>query len=566
MAKLTQDKAEALNKVKENWRNLSGMSDEFKNDRDIVLAAIKENGQALKYASDDLKHNKEIVLLAVDQNWKALMHASRYIKNNKEIVLLAIKQSWKALGHSSRYIKNNKEVVLEAIKQNTEALQYCSNHLKNNRNFILELVKKDWRALKYASDEVQNDKNFILAVVKLNGLALKYAKRWEQDSDICTAAVENNGLALEFCTISKLLHVTELRWVPTKKWHKIGGMWASREKPTQERPITLKAIKQNHNAFQYVSDLLKNDPGSLKAMARENGMILKFIDITKFSQEILYDISFTAVYNNLDAFQYISDQLKNDPRFLTAMARKNGMILKFIDITKFSQETLDDIFHSTIHNNPLAIEFASDYIKSNVDIIISLTEKFPMFLRLIDLKAIAQRDREYIADLVIEKDALALEAIDSEVFPPQIYERIVREATESNPFALRSAKLERFSQDVARDITLKAIQKKGYALQFATENFKDDKEIVTAAVLQNKNSIKYASKRLQNDPQIIQLTEKKLDVSNMKNCDFNKFAINKFKDIGIIRETNDANQQDEPKHDLSNMGDQNENTPNDHQQ
>eukprot|EP00971_Amphidinium_carterae_P140144 2776919-Amphidinium_carterae.1 len=51
---------------------LNLLPEEFKRDRDIVLAAVSLNGNALQYAADKCKQNREIVLTAVRANGRAL--------------------------------------------------------------------------------------------------------------------------------------------------------------------------------------------------------------------------------------------------------------------------------------------------------------------------------------------------------------------------------------------------------------------------------------------------------------------------------------------------------------
>ena len=64
---------------------------EFRADREIVLAAVKKDGQALRYAADELKADREIVLAAVKKYGRALNYASDELKKDKEIILAAAK-------------------------------------------------------------------------------------------------------------------------------------------------------------------------------------------------------------------------------------------------------------------------------------------------------------------------------------------------------------------------------------------------------------------------------------------------------------------------------------------
>ncbi len=107
-------KEEAIEQVKKNGYFLSDVSDEFKNDKEIVLAAVSNKGWTLKYASNELKNNKEIVLAAVSNNGYSLKYASDELKNDKEFVLAAVSNDGWSLQYASNELKNNKEIVLAA--------------------------------------------------------------------------------------------------------------------------------------------------------------------------------------------------------------------------------------------------------------------------------------------------------------------------------------------------------------------------------------------------------------------------------------------------------------------
>ena len=57
------------------------ISEDLKNDGEIVLAAVKQNGMALSYASRDLKSDRGVVLAAVNLNVQALGRASPALCN-----------------------------------------------------------------------------------------------------------------------------------------------------------------------------------------------------------------------------------------------------------------------------------------------------------------------------------------------------------------------------------------------------------------------------------------------------------------------------------------------------
>ena len=57
--KVIISKEEALKAVRQNGGSLYYVSEELRNDKELVVLAIRENTEAFKYAGDELKNNKE---------------------------------------------------------------------------------------------------------------------------------------------------------------------------------------------------------------------------------------------------------------------------------------------------------------------------------------------------------------------------------------------------------------------------------------------------------------------------------------------------------------------------
>lgn len=95
----TKDKALLI--VASDGMELQYVSDELKNDRDVVIMAIKQCGLALEYASATLRAEKEIVVIAAKQNgWAAFMSSNKDLYFDKEVMLAALKnndENWEEL-------------------------------------------------------------------------------------------------------------------------------------------------------------------------------------------------------------------------------------------------------------------------------------------------------------------------------------------------------------------------------------------------------------------------------------------------------------------------------------
>lgn len=65
---------------------LSELSDDLKDDKEIVSLCIKYGGYYLKYASERLKADKEVVMIAINNDKYAIRYASEEIQNDPEII------------------------------------------------------------------------------------------------------------------------------------------------------------------------------------------------------------------------------------------------------------------------------------------------------------------------------------------------------------------------------------------------------------------------------------------------------------------------------------------------
>ena len=58
-------------------------------DKNEALSAVRQDGLALKFVSDELRNDRELVKLAVKQDGKALAHASYSLRRDPELRRLA---------------------------------------------------------------------------------------------------------------------------------------------------------------------------------------------------------------------------------------------------------------------------------------------------------------------------------------------------------------------------------------------------------------------------------------------------------------------------------------------
>jgi hypothetical protein len=143
------------------------LSERLKHNREFLITLIKNcsGGEfVLKFVSEQFKNDRELVLIAVKKYGKVLEFASDTLKNDKEIVFEAMKKYY-YFEFVSEELKNNKEFVLQVMDLNTFDFKYLSDGLQNDKDFIIKMANKKPSILNYVNDILQNDSD-ILALKK----------------------------------------------------------------------------------------------------------------------------------------------------------------------------------------------------------------------------------------------------------------------------------------------------------------------------------------------------------------------------------------------------------------
>ena len=99
--------------TKDSFHVLSNISDELKNDKDIILQGMKYNISAIQFASPKLQDDKELVMQAVKQLGYNLKFISDRLKDDPDIVIEAVKNDSYVLKYASERIKNNPDLIKE---------------------------------------------------------------------------------------------------------------------------------------------------------------------------------------------------------------------------------------------------------------------------------------------------------------------------------------------------------------------------------------------------------------------------------------------------------------------
>ena len=103
---------------------------------------------------------------------------------------------------------------------------------------------------------------------------------------------------------------------------------------------------------------------------------------------------------------------------------------------------------------------------------------------------------------IVKQNGFALEYASEELKNDK---EIVLEVVKQNGYALKYASKE-LKND--KEVVLEAVKQNGYALRFVSETLKNDKQIVLISVRQNGNALHYASEILKNDKEVVLISVK----------------------------------------------------------
>lgn len=164
-------------------RILEDIPERFLKNKKIALKAVEKRGLSIKYFKDFL-NDKDVALKAVSNNGVAAKYLSENLRNDRELMLHAIRHNDSYM----YYVNSDPEGIV---------LQYVGDNLKNDKQFLLEAlgnIKFSGIALKYAG---YMDEDIALAAVSTNAQALLYVNDDLLTKDFMVKAISKNWSVID---------------------------------------------------------------------------------------------------------------------------------------------------------------------------------------------------------------------------------------------------------------------------------------------------------------------------------------------------------------------------------
>jgi len=395
-------------------------------------------------------------------------------------------------------------------KINWEILINSEKYLKHTCRHGYAYAFRDWRGepvalkgvpvTKFVCSEILNDLGVFKKILEKDYFLIKY---------IGNALINNIDL----------FNYARTLWVKNKNNIKKDSRLFESFHPIfyfkllNNREVAFQSVQDIKNILKFLNHEFKNDFSIVYSAVSKNGLELK--DASERLKDD-FQIASAAIYNNIDAWEYVSEILKKNKNFVLNAAKQIRGVIKYVGE---KMKTDKDVALAAISIDSEAITHVSENLKLDKEIMLCAISKYIGAIKYIpdNLK----HDKEVIlAGVTIDGEALAYA---SEKLRDNKY--IVIQAIKKNPLALKHASL-RLQNDI--NIVLLAVNLNKWALEFASDNLKEDiavfyrafstkkqikgqktkdvnniKEIIIQLVKQDGMILKCLSENFKNDKEVV---------------------------------------------------------------
>ena len=343
----------------------------------------------------------------------------------------------------SKYIEELNKQLLK--KKNDEKWSY-----RDDKEVVLAAAKGggffNWEAFEYVSDRLKKDKDVILAVSG-NCDSLKYAsENLTKDRTFILTAVKKNGCNLRYAS----------------------------EELKNDKEVVLTAIKENGYALRYASEKIKNDKEVVLTAVKKDYSALEYAskDLRNNKEVVL-----TAVKKYYSALEYASEDLRNNKEFMKIMLSISPKCALYASPNlKKDREIIGPLFLRCIDNVVEEnIQYLTEELKNDFDFMCEFASHFFCF---------NSNSSFNIFDYCGEK-----------LKNDNMFIDIVKIIKKYNSFGCDDEKIKKMISESEykddRRFVMKIVSGIFNGLQFVNDKFKNDREIVLAAVKYDSSNLKY---------------------------------------------------------------------------
>ncbi|MBA3721977.1 MAG: DUF4116 domain-containing protein [Parachlamydiaceae bacterium] len=269
--------------------------------------------------------------------------------------------------------------------------------------------------------------------------------------------------------------------------------------------------------YPFISPELVKDKDFAISAVKEAENFLKFVPANLQDDE---DVVLAAIQHKQNyeecPFQYASDRLRNKKNVVLEAVRVNPRALQFAEAYINDPEVIEE----AVKTDPVGFRYASTELRNNKSYVFSLLEKgynrifkylppalkndFDFMKQAVSIRGFslfyastALKNHKELVLIAIKNCPETIENISSEL---QEDPEVVAAALDQDPEVLTA--LSDTQQNIKTNV-LKSVSRDGKMLDWVIKKFRDDFDVVLAAVKNNPLALQYASDRLKQHPDII---------------------------------------------------------------
>ena len=440
---------------------LTHMSEEIRDNYDLVLTAVKRYGGNLESASKQLQDNDDIVAAAVKNSSGALKFASPRLKNNFDIVMTAVKSSSFTLLYAGEEMQDNFDIVMTAVThQNTnyfhpDVIESISDRLRNDFDISLAIVKKRGSDLEHLSPDMRDNFDIVAAAVQSNGSAIQHAsEKFRTDRELILKLLKSLPQDSSVDKMNEFSTDVFLQYID--------------EKFCNDKEVVLEAVKYNGMELQYAGQYtwfgmqydINDDEEIVHTAVSNNGNALRYASSALRGNKT---IALAAIKDSLESLAYISEDLKGDKEF----------VWEILKSCEFPQTTLR--LHTSVLKGDHLLSFIFNFLQDR-DIVLSAVKCHGNILQ--HLNKEFQSDQEIVTEAV-KSSPFAWQFANQDL---RNNEEVIQEVDFSNykynynDFVFLRAK------QTPPALLLKALKISPWFIMQASDELKNDEEYIMKAI------------------------------------------------------------------------------------
>ena len=329
--------------------------------------------------------NKRILLELISEDGMNLQQASSILKKDREVVLAAVNKQAAALQFADKTLQSDIQIVVAALQDNAEAsITYVDKRLLKDTQFILDNLYGDFWSYMSANKNIRtyfNTKTTVELLLSeypdffgdmddeyINNAALfvDCLKKYHEKYGYGEGFLENYGS--RFSDDEEVMKAC-YQLFPKETF----AMLSPRLKQVEAYILELLSLHADKEIFELLPKEMKMQNEFLLSAVHENIKIFDFIDSkyhkdVVFLQDCLYkNPSLIAYFNEEEILPYYSEFRKEVLNSLLVLyiVSIDGMLLE--ELREFNSD--GEVVYIALRNNGLALEFAADNLRRNLNVI-----------------------------------------------------------------------------------------------------------------------------------------------------------------------------------------------------